>query len=117
MSFRAKVAVYSALCHHALGVEKLPRDLQELVSRLHWAEQERNTIAHSRWDASEKVLGTIRREKTSSHRGRFTTTVEHVTPEDLEDLRDLFEGIVTDLLYLTATYIPRLRRRLGQGPL
>jgi DNA-binding MarR family transcriptional regulator len=117
MSFRVKVAVYSALCHHALRVEKLPQDLQQLVARLHWAEQERNTIAHSRWDANEKAPETIRREKTSSHRGRFTTTVEHVTSEELEDLRNLFEGIVTDLFYLTATYIPRLRRRLGYRPL
>jgi hypothetical protein len=44
MSFRAKIAVYPALCHHALGVEKLPQELRELVARLHWAEQERNTI-------------------------------------------------------------------------
>jgi hypothetical protein len=117
MSFRAKVAVYSALCHHALRAEKLPQDLQQLVGRLHWAEQERNTIAHSVWDVSEKYPETMRRAKTSSKRGRLAKTEEHLTPEDLEDLTSLFEGIVTDLFYLTATHIPRLRRRLGQGPL
>jgi len=117
MSFRAKIAVYSALCHHALRAERLPEDLRQLVARLHWAEQERNTIAHSLWDASEKLPDTIRREKTSSHKGRFTMTAEHFTPEDLEDLKDLFEGIVTDLSYLTAMFIPRLRRRLAWRPL
>lgn len=115
MSFRAKVAVYSALCHHALRAEQLPEDLRQLVARLHWAEQERNTIAHSLWEASEKLPETIRREKTSSHKGRFTTTVEQVTPEDFQDLGNLFEGIATDLFYLTATHIPKLRRRLWKG--
>src|SRR5262245_25925169 len=32
MSFRAKIAIYSALCHHALGVEKLPQELSDLVA-------------------------------------------------------------------------------------
>jgi hypothetical protein len=102
MSFRAKIAVYSALCHHALRAEKLPEDLQQLVGRLHWAEQERNTIVHSLWDISEKYPETMQREKTSSKRGRIAKTEEHLTPEDLEDLRDLFDGIVADLFYLTA---------------
>ena len=112
MSFRAKIAVYSALCHHALGAEKLPEDLRELVARLHGAEQERNTISHSLWDASEKFPETIRREKTSSNKGRLTTTEEHLTPEDLEELGRLFEGIVTDLFYLTSKHIPKLEGKL-----
>ena len=112
MSFRAKIAVYSALCHHTLRVDKLPDDLRELVSRLHWAEQERNTISHSLWDASEKFPDTIRREKTSSKKGRLTVTEEHVTPDDLEELGRLFEGIATDLFYLTAKHVPKLEDKL-----
>lgn len=112
MSFRSKVSVYSALCHSALGVAKLPEELRDLVARLHWAEQERNTISHSLWDASKKKPNTIRREKTSSKRGRLTITVELLTPEDLEDLGQIFEGVATDLVYLTGKHIRKIRGRL-----
>jgi hypothetical protein len=112
MSFRGKVAVYSALCHHALGVENLPEDIRGLVARLHWAEQERNTISHSLWDASKKNPNAIRREKTSSKKGRLKVTEELLTPEDLEELGHLFEGIATDLFYLSAKHIPKLEGKL-----
>jgi hypothetical protein len=93
-------------------VEKLPQELRDLVSRLHWAEQERNTIAHSLWDASEKNPNAIRREKTSSKKGRLTVVEEYLTPEDLEELGRLFEGVVTDLFYLSVRHIPKLERKL-----
>jgi hypothetical protein len=112
MSFRAKISVYSALCHNALRVEKLPQDLIELVSRLHWAEQERNALSHSLWDASEDNPGTIRREKTSSKRGKLTVVEENLTPEDLEELGKLFEGVATDLFYLTGKHIPKIEAKL-----
>jgi hypothetical protein len=112
MSFRAKIAVYSALLHHALGADKLPQELRDLVVRLHWAEQERNTIAHSLWDASNKDPNAIRREKTSSKKGRLTLTEEFLTPDDLEKLGHQFEGVATDLFYLSARHLPKLKRRL-----
>ncbi len=108
MSFREKVCVYSALCHHALGTQKLPDDLNELVQRLNWAEQERNKMSHSTWDVSDKLPETILRKKTSAKKGLISTMEEHYTPEDLEELRDLFEGIITDLFYLTQKHIPKL---------
>ncbi len=112
MSFRAKVAVYSALCHHALDTDELPRDLRQLVARLYWAEQERNTISHSLWDASEEFPEAVRREKTSSKKGRLNKTQEYLTPDDLEELGRLFEGIATDLFYLTAKEIPKIDGKL-----
>ena len=112
MSYRAKIAVYSSLCHHVLGLNELPEDLRELISRLHWAEQERNALAHSLWGVSEKDPNVVRREKTTSRKGRFVATEEFLTPDELQDLGDLFEGVATDLFYLSALYIPKLKRKL-----
>ena len=112
MSFRAKISVYSALCHNALRLENLPKDLDELVSRLRWAEQERNTLSHSLWDASEDDPDTIRREKTSSKRGKLTVVEETLTPDELEELGRLFEGVATDLFYLTGKHIPKIETKL-----
>lgn len=113
MSFREKVVVYSALCHHALRPNKLPDDLHDLVKRLHWAEQERNKISHSLWDASEKFPETIGRKKTSASKGRLTTMEEQFTPDELEELGNLFEGVSTDLFCLTPLHIPKLSRKRG----
>lgn len=59
-----------------------------------------------------KFPDTIRREKTSSKKGRLTVTEEHLTPDDLEELGRLFEGIATDLFYLTSKHIPKLEDKL-----
>ena len=63
MSFRARVATFGALFAYSLKSESLPEDIAELVSRLLWAEQQRNTLAHSLWDTSEGKPDSIRREK------------------------------------------------------
>jgi hypothetical protein len=100
MSFRAKVSVYGALALHTLRRDSLPDDIVELIQRLHWAEQERNTLVHSIWDASESKPDTIRREKKAIRKSVLTVAREHHTPEELENLNRRFEGIVDDLFYL-----------------
>jgi hypothetical protein len=106
MCFRAKVSVYGALFLHSLRKESLPDDVSELLKRLHWAEEQRNTLVHSLWDASESKPDSIRRAKKAIRKKVFTIAEEHFTPEDLEDLHGLFEGIVTDLFYLTSEHLP-----------
>jgi len=100
MSFRAKVSVYGALALHTLRRDSLPVDIAELIQRLHWAEQQRNTLVHSLWNASESKPDTIRREKSAIRKNVLTVAREHHTPEELEDLSRRFEGIVEDLFYL-----------------
>jgi hypothetical protein len=112
MSFRARVSVYGALFLHSLKVEALPQDIVELIRRLHWAEQERNTLVHSLWDASESKPDSIRREKKAIRKRVFSIAQEHFTPEDLDDLTHLFEGIITDLFYLTSEHLPKLQGNL-----
>jgi hypothetical protein len=99
MSFRARVSVFGALFAHCMKSEKLPEDVQELISRIHWAEQQRNTLVHSLWDASEAEPDSILRRKKTVRKGLFLVAEEHYTPEDLEELHGIFEGIVTDLFY------------------
>lgn len=112
MSFRARVSVYGALFLHSLKEEALPEDVVELIKRLHWSEQERNTLVHSLWDASESKPDSIRREKRAIRKRVFGIAEEHYTPEDLDDLNRIFEGIVTDLFYLTSEHLPKLKIRL-----
>ena len=112
MSFRARVSVYGALFLHSLKAEALPEDILELIQRLHWAEQQRNTLTHSLWDASESKPDSIRREKKAIRKRVFGIAEEHFTPDDLDDLNRLFEGIITDLFYLTSKHLPKIEGRL-----
>jgi hypothetical protein len=112
MSFRAKVSTFSALFLHLLKVQSLPDDIINLIQRLYWAEQQRNILAHSLWDASEKQPETIRREKRAIRKRQFVVSEEHLTPDELADLSRMFEGVSTDLFYLTKEYLPGLQRRL-----
>lgn len=112
MSFRARVAVYGALFAHCMKAQALPKDIQDLISRLHWAEEMRNTLVHSLWDASELNPDSILRKKKAVRRSTFSVSEEYYTPEELEELHGLFEGIVTDLFYLTSEHLPNMEKRL-----
>ena len=112
MSFRARVATFGALFAYSLKSSTLPDDITELISRLHWAEQQRNMLVHSLWNASESKPDSIRREKKSIRKSKLAVAEEHFTPEDLDDLNRLFEGIVTDLFYLTSNHLPKVEKRL-----
>jgi len=112
MSFRARVATFGALFAYSLKSATLPEDITELILRLHWAEQQRNTLVHSLWDASESKPDSIRREKKSIRKSKLTVAEEHFTPDDLVDLNRLFEGIVTDLFYLTSEHLPKVEKGL-----
>lgn len=112
MSFRTKVSVYGALFLHTLKKESLPDDIVELIRRIQWAEQQRNTLVHSLWDASESKPECIKREKKTIRKIVFNVVEEHLTPDELYDLNQTFEGIATDLLYLTPKHLPNMENRL-----
>jgi hypothetical protein len=112
MSFRARVATFGALFMHSLRAQKLPKDMVELIQRLYWAEQERNKLVHSLWDASESEPESICRSKQAIRKGGLIRTEEHYTLDDLHDLNQLFEGIVIDLFYLTSEHLPKLKKKL-----
>ena len=112
MSFRARVATFGALFAHSLKSSTLPEDITELISRLHWAEQQRNTLVHSLWDASETKPDSILRKKKAIRKSNLAISEEHFTPEDIEDLNRLFEGIVTDLFFLSSEHLPSIEKRL-----
>ena len=112
MSFRARVATFGALFAHSLKSSTLPEDIAELISRLHWAEQQRNTLVHSLWDASETKPDSILRKKKAIRKSNLAISEEHFTPEDIEDLNRLFEGIVTDLFFLSSEHLPSIEKRL-----
>ena len=108
MSYRARVSVYRALYIHHDGADSLHEDILELISRLNWAEQERNKLVHSLWDASEEFPETIKRSKAACRKQGLKIDKEHITAEELEDLANLFEGIATDLIYLTGYHLPKI---------
>ena len=112
MSFRAKISILSALALYHSSTDDLHEDIQELIKRIRWAEQERNRLVHSMWDLSEDKPGTILREKASIRKSKHKVAQEDFTPEDLEDLRNLFEGINTDLIYLFSEHYPEFEERL-----
>lgn len=110
LSFRAKVSVYrSLLIYHNKNV-KLSKDLDELISRIFWAEQERNKLVHSIWDSSENSSETIIRRKTSCKKQGLTIDVENFTEDDLRELSNLYNGIATDIDYLTNLFINNKRK-------
>jgi hypothetical protein len=108
MSYRAKISVFAALFQHKLKSKLLPTDVAQLIGRLHWAEEQRNTLVHSMWDASESRPHSVRRQKKAIRKKTFSLTTEHVTPEDLEDLSRLLEGIITDVFFFTTEYLPNI---------
>lgn len=112
MSYRVRVATFAGLAQHLAKAEALPEDLFELVKRLRWAEEERNRLVHSVWDLHEETPGLLRREKGALRKNKYTSDVEDFHPDDLAELRALYEGIVTDLVYLTGKQFPDLEDRL-----
>lgn len=105
MSYRAKVSIYRSLFFYRWSNDELPEDITQLIGRLHWAEQERNTLVHSLWDASEEHPEYIKRGKTVCRKSGLNTQEEYYTPEDLDELSRLYEGISTDLIYLTELHL------------
>jgi len=114
MSYRAKVSVYRALFIYHYGSDLLHKDISELLARLNWAEQERNSMVHSLWDASEKFPETIKRSKAACSKKGLKVNMEHITPEDIEDLANLYEGIATDLIYLTELHLPKVKIKFNK---
>jgi hypothetical protein len=112
MSFRARVSVFGALLCHRLQVDTLPTDAVDVMKRVHWAEQERNRLVHSMWDASSAKPDTIRREKRTIRKSVLKVTREHITPDELDDLGRDFEGIAEDLMYVMDKHLPKLRLHL-----
>nr|NQU94406.1 hypothetical protein [Bacteroidota bacterium] len=112
MSFRAKVAILSALATYKSKTNELHEDIQELIKRVRWAEQERNRLVHSMWDLAEDKPGSILREKASIRKSKHKVVQENFVPENLEELRNLFEGINTDLIYLFSEHFPEIEERL-----
>jgi len=111
MSYRARVATLSALATHHSKSGELHDDIKDLLKRLRWAEQERNRLVHSMWDLNEEKPGLIQRAKNAIRKNKHREELEEFVPDDLEDLRDLFEGINTDLVYLFSKHYPRFKDR------
>jgi hypothetical protein len=116
MSFRAKISVFVALFQYNLRGRALPGDVVELVKRLHRAEEQRNVLVHSVWDASETKPDTIRREKRAIRKTALAVSQEHRTPDELDGLNRTFEGIVEDLIYLTSEHLPSLDLHSPRSP-
>ena len=115
MSFRAKVSILSALATFHSKTDEPHEDIQELIKRIRWAEQERNRLVHSMWDLNEDKPGTILREKAAIRKGKHKIAQEDFLPEDLQDLKGLFEGINTDLIYLFTEHYPEFKEKLHYG--
>jgi hypothetical protein len=112
MSYKVRVTTYAGLAQHLVNATALPDDLAELVKRLWWAEEERNRLVHSIWDLCDENPGVLRREKGGLRKHKYTSDIEDFLPADLEELRDLYEGIVTDLVFLTGEQFPHLKEKL-----
>jgi hypothetical protein len=91
MSYRTRISVFGALFQYHLRSEELPEDIVDLIKRLHWAEEQRNTLVHSLWDLDEKQPGLIIRKKKTIRKKVLSVAVETYTPEELDDLNCLFE--------------------------
>ena len=109
MSFRGKIATLSALAMHFSHEDQLHEDISELFSRVRWAEQERNRLVHSMWDLNEEKPGIIERTKSAIRKNRHREDTEDLVAGDLEELRDIFEGINTDLIYLLSEHYPQFK--------
>ncbi len=111
MSFRGRIATLSALASHFTSDEQLHEDIKELFSRVRWAEQERNRLVHSMWDLNEEKPGIIERTKTAIRKNKHREDTEEFVAEDLEELKNVFEGINTDLVYLLSEHYPQFKDR------
>jgi hypothetical protein len=113
LSFRAKVNVFGALFLHRSKLANLPSDVSKLIGRLYAAEQRRNVIVHSCWDANYHKPTTIKRQKVAC-KGRkgFHKITEEIEPEELEEDIRGFDGVADDLLYFMDECLSKYARRL-----
>ncbi len=112
LSFRAKVSVFVALFLHRLRLPELPKDMKEFVGRLYEAEQRRNTMVHSCWDANIRNPSAIVRRKRACRRNGLVEVTEDVEPDHIEEDREDFEGLGKDLWYYMHEYAPKYANRL-----
>jgi hypothetical protein len=111
LSFRAKISVFVALFLHRTGLSELPEDMREFIGRLYEAEQRRNTIVHSSWDANLQKPSAIVRRKRACRRNGLLEVREHVEPLVLEEDKETFEGLGKDLWYYMTEYAPKYAAR------
>lgn len=111
LSFRAKIGVYSALFLYRSRMTKLPQDVSEVLGRVRAAEQRRNTIVHSLWDASVKHPTMIKRQKRLCGKSGLSKVLEHIPPSELEDHIKDFENVAEDLWYVTDKHLPKESKR------
>jgi hypothetical protein len=113
LSFRGRVATFQALFLHRTKFDKLPEHVREVVKRIVTAEQIRNKLVHSDWDANTRKPTTIRRTK-SALRGKrgLDRTLEELRPTDLEEIAASFEGIADDVWFVMGQYLPKFADRM-----
>jgi len=112
MSFRARLATFSALLTHRAETGQLPKDIEELIKRIIRAEQERNRLVHSLWVFAEDKPGVINRQKSSIRKNRYSTQDEDVSLEELEETESSFVGIIDDIFYTLTKYYPSIEKKL-----
>ena len=83
-----------------------------MIKRIIWAEQERNRLVHSLWFFAEEKPGMINRQKSSIRKNRYSTQDEDIRPEELEEIENLFVGIIDDFFYLLPKYYPGIAEKL-----
>jgi hypothetical protein len=115
LSFRAKVSVFVVLFLHRTTLSKLPDDMRNFVGKLYEAEQRRNTIVHSCWDANFQKPSTIKRRKRVCRRDGFKEIREHVEPLELEENTKAFENLAEDLLFQMNKYAFKYVTRLPKA--
>jgi hypothetical protein len=112
MSYRIRVATYAGLAQYLSGTSELSKDLAELVKRLRGAEEQRNRLVHSTWDLSEEDPGVLLREKGALRKNVYAAHVENFKPDDLAGIREQYEAIDSDLLFVTGQAFPKIEDKL-----
>jgi hypothetical protein len=104
LSFRNLVGLLSSIYKHRINDEERITELERLLNRALYAEEQRNIIAHSSWGVGDKAE-TITRFKTTAKKARgLIHQFEQMTVEDLDKIADLVGDVAVEIQLFMFNY-------------
>lgn len=97
LSFRNLVGLLSSMYKYRINDEERIAELEGLLNRALYAEEQRNIITHSFWTVGDKAE-TITRVKTTAKKARgLLHQFEQMTVEDLDRIADLAGDVAAEI--------------------
>ena len=114
LSFRNRIGLLCSLYLYRRELAERPESLKGLLSKLHQAEESRNTVFHSYWVKSPECGKLTRYKYTAKSRKGFVHHSEDITPDHIEAIAAEIWSVADEFLaHFEAAFPASNDRKLG----